>query len=567
MTATSPAPKTTSVAESRRTFEDIPCSIAAAGSALMLWAAFPGNPPPNWDWFAWFALAPLFALVPSRKSPWRLYTSAWLGGLIFWHLTLVWIREIDPDAWLGWVCMAGFLSLWWPGFLWLARNAHRSARLPLVLAAPVAWVGLEYVRAHLLTGFPWYYLAHTQYRRLPLIQISDLTGAWGLSFLIAAVNALIAQGLATFPVRKSLSGYVFDRSWLRSAAVVAVALIAVVGYGTFRLFTAGFRAGPKLALLQSNIPQALKRGGDAATIEAVYRRLVARALSGEERPDLIVWPETSYPYRIVTIDPKLNRADFEKQAVGVQTDTNAAFWKNYGNVVEASLRDWVRETRVPMLIGALSYEFRPAGFRKFNSAVLIEPNRVEFASYHKLHLVPFGEYVPWIDLFPFLIELTPFDRNHVPSLAFGSEPKWFDLHGFRLATAICFEDTVPHVARRFVSEAGTRRPDVLLNISNDGWFGDTAEHENHLAAGVFRAVELRLPLARAVNTGVSALIDGNGEILKSIPRLKEGVLSVSAPLDGRRSAYALLGDWFAQLCLIACVLLLGVRFRRRPASP
>ena len=209
---------------------------------------------------------------------------------------------------------------------------------------------------------------------------------------------------------------------------------------------------------------------------------------------------------------------------------------------------------VPMLVGVLTYDHRATGLSKYNSALLFEPGKTEFQIYHKLHLVPFGEYVPLIQYLPWLTALTPYGSSHAPSLSFGREPKWIDVGPYRVATAICFEDTVPHVVRRFFHEApGGRQPDVLLNLSNDGWFHGSSEHDMHLAASVFRAVENRVPLARAANTGVSAIVDGNGRVLKSLPKLKQDVLAGEVPLDDRVSLYTAWGDWLGLACLAVTI--------------
>src|SRR4051794_18410018 len=170
--------------------------VLGLASALLLWAAFA---PAEWCWLAWGALAPLFLLIPSPRSRGSIYVGAWVGGMAFWLLSIQWVRLTDSDSWLAWVVMAAVLSLWWPGFVLLARLAVRRLGVPLMVAAPVVWVGLEYVRAHILSGFPWYYLAHTQHRILPMIQIADIAGALGLSLLIAFVNAWLVD-LQTLPL-------------------------------------------------------------------------------------------------------------------------------------------------------------------------------------------------------------------------------------------------------------------------------------------------------------------------------------------------------------------------------
>jgi apolipoprotein N-acyltransferase len=207
-----------------------------------------------------------------------------------------------------------------------------------------------------------------------------------------------------------------------------------------------------------------------------------------------------------------------------------------------------------MLVGTLYYDHRPDSFSKFNSAVLFEPLSRTIRSYHKIHLVPFGEFIPFLDALPWLTVFTPYRDGYVPTLTFGREPVTLPLGPYRMAVAICFEDTVPHVIRRFFTESPDgRQPDMLINMSNDGWFQGSAELDMHLAVSVFRTIEHRVPLARAVNTGISALIDGNGEIRDTLPRLTESVLSVTVPLDDRTSLYTRVGDWLGISCLAVTI--------------
>jgi apolipoprotein N-acyltransferase len=221
---------------------------------------------------------------------------------------------------------------------------------------------------------------------------------------------------------------------------------------------------------------------------------------------------------------------------------------------------------IPMMVGSSIYELKPSSFLKFNSAILFRPG-LSNQYYHKLHLVPFGEYVPLLKTFPWLIRLTPYRGTRLHFLDHGKEPTWFDLGPYRLATVICFEDTLPHVVRQFFAEIPDKRqPDVLVNLSNDGWFKSTSEHEMHLAASVFRCVENRVPLARAVNTGISAVVDGNGRIIKTLGKLQRGVLIDTVPLDSRVSFYSQWGDWLGLFCLASTIgmILLGTFSPRLP---
>jgi apolipoprotein N-acyltransferase len=536
--------------------------VTGLASGVLLWFAFP---PADWGWLAWVALAPLFGMIASRRSRTSLYFGSWAGGFAFWLLSIQWVRLSDETAWVAWLAMAAALSLWWPCFLALARLAVLRLRMPLMIAAPVLWVGLEFVRAYVLTGFPWYYLAHSQHRALPLIQIADFAGALGLSFVIAVVNAAWVDLLSLHRRKAPPAGTWLTRPIAVRLAILAVLIASTVGYGAYRLGSSRFRPGPRLALIQSDLLQRYKmeKSNEKRDINreilAVYQRLVDRSVRGPERPDLIVWPETAYPFGFVAIDPELARDTFDHQAHQLAPGSMARDWLGKMEGVSQQLHSWTDQIKVPMMVGSLTYDFHRDGLSKFNSAILFEPGIATVQSYHKLHLVPFGEYVPLIETFPWLTALTPYHGAGavVPSLSFGRMPTWFTLGPYRLAVAICFEDTVPQVVRRFFARpADGRQPDVLLNLSNDGWFHGSSEHDMHLAVSIFRAVENRVPMARAVNRGISAFIDGDGRVLAELPKLHEGVLTRKVPLDDRVSLYSSWGDWVGLSCLAATLALL-----------
>ncbi len=535
-------------------------ALLGLASGIVLWFAFP---PAAWSWLGWVALVPLFLLIKSQRSRAAIYFGAWLGGFAFWLLALNWILCIDATAAVAWVAMAFALSLLWPAFLAITRHAVGRLDLPVMLVAPIVWTAIEYVRAYLLTGFPWYYLAHSQYRQLALIQVADFAGSLGLSLLMAAANAFVADALTLPLLRPTRRGPRLTRPMGRRAVILAVALASTLGYGLFRLRTARFEPGPTVGLIQSSQMQRYRSDSTAEQIVEEFQILIARASRSNPRPTLIVWPETAYPYGYVAIDPQLAPDEFGRQVKALSPEDSAADWLAKRDSINSHLHQWVNAMGIPMVVGSTTYDFRPGGLDKYNSAILFEPEKSTIQSYHKLHLVPFGEYVPLLQTFPWLVALTPYRNGHIPSLTFGGTPSWFDEGKYRYATAICFEDTVPQVTRRLFSEVPDgRSPDVLLNLSNDGWFTTldrdkqvrgSSEHEMHLAVSVFRSVEHRVPLARAANTGISAVIDGNGRIVESLPSGKSDLLVVNVPLDPRTGLYTTLGDWVGLLCLAVTI--------------
>ena len=531
-----------------------PPVLVAAISALLLWFAFP---PADRGYFGWIALAPLFLLVKSDAHPRSLYLGVWAGGGIFWGLAVSWVGYADL---VGLAFLVSFLSITWPLFLFLARLAVRRLKLPLMIGVPIIWVSLEYARMFVLSGLPWYYLAHSQYRYLPIIQISDLAGAWGLSLIMAMVNAWFVD-LYTLPLMSPTpSGPRLTRPQLRRLGFVAVTLFATVLYGSFRLAFSHFRKGPTLALIQTDFPQELKNTASAEEVLDTVGRLVGEAMHAEHPPDLIVWPESSYPPGVVRIDPKTSPEAFVRQAEQLGHGLTPAQWQKRRDETDADLRRVADMNRIPMMVGTITYDFSDLGLNKYNSAILVEPDRAIQHRYHKQSLVAFGEYIPFLKVLPILLRLTPFTDGYVPSLSAGLRPISMESRGVRYAPLICFEDTVPDLARQ--SASGKNPPDVLVNLTNDGWFRGSPEHQAHLAVSVFRSVECRVPLARAVNTGISALIDGDGRIRETIPRETTRVLNVSVPLDDRSSLYLAGGDWLPLGCSAVTLGLIPLAFLR-----
>ncbi|MGE5193158.1 MAG: apolipoprotein N-acyltransferase, partial [Deltaproteobacteria bacterium] len=293
--------------------------VAAGLTALLLWGAFT---PLDFGPLAWLALVPLLALVRVESPPRRMYGMVFAGGLLFWVMSLQWMRLGHPAMYVAWGALSLYLALYFPLFVGLARVAVWRMRVPLTLAAPIVWVGLELLRGYLMTGFSWYYLAHTQYRWTELIQISDLVGAYGVSFLIALVGGCIAEMLPATcfrrlgfsPASTGAAGLqvVSKRGLvLRIAGCLAV-FAGVLGYGYARRSGGEFQPGPRVALVQGNVTSEVKHDPqDWPRIQRRHEYLTGLAV--KEQPDLIIWPETMFRWPLVDIpldvsDEKLQAA-------------------------------------------------------------------------------------------------------------------------------------------------------------------------------------------------------------------------------------------------------------------
>jgi apolipoprotein N-acyltransferase len=315
--------------------------------------------------------------------------------------------------------------------------------------------------------------------------------------------------------------------------------------------------GPQVALVQGSIDIDMKYDPkESDRIFEQYYSLSRQALREHGNLDLIVWPETMFRGPWLSFDK-----DFRPSAEASWTPNEAEA------VSRRNVKRLARALDTPILLGVDSWHYRPAGTDRFNTALLADREGNVVGRYDKCHLVPFGEYVWFAETFPWLYKLTPLAGGSKA----GAGPQSMELGGVRYAPNICYENTIPHLIRRHVAQLRSlgREPDVLVNLTNDGWFWGSAELDMHLACAVFRAIECRKPFLISANTGFSAAIDSTGRILQQGPRRATDVLVGRAGIDRRRSPYLAIGDLPAGLCLALAGLmgLVGMwrwRFGEKP---
>jgi apolipoprotein N-acyltransferase len=519
---------------------------------------------------AWVALVPFVLACSPSVSFVGLAVIAYVISLFYWLGNLYWLAPVTASGWLAF-CL--YTALLWPLLVYGIRFC-RAKKLPLFLCVPVLFVGAERLQGLFLGGFFWRHLSHSQYANITLIQIADIFGAAGISFLIAMVNGLIA-GLALAAGRKKL----LSLTNLLKVIAVCSAVLITFAYGRWRIGQSGkfICDGPLVAAVQSNVPQSVKQSFQAE--ETIFDDLLAESTdclrSGAE---LLVWPET------------MVQANLDPQVLKV---ADASY---EGHDFDRLLREHARDNAW-LLVGA--YGGRPQIFEdgtvrlaaKYNSAFLYTPAGTQSHSrYDKIHLVPFGEFVPFKKscplLYNLLLKFTPYDYDY--SLDYGSQYTVFEVGSlqrpYRFGVMICYEDAVPALARRLaLDDSGTKNVDWLVNISNDGWFVRFDGHKffpstelaQHTAVCVFRAVENRLAVLRSVNTGISCIIDTvgrtrNGFLAGTLPAAAmsrtgcSGWFADRMPLDRRFTFFSKYGQWldfFCAICLIFLIIIPHIRLK------
>jgi apolipoprotein N-acyltransferase len=537
--------------------------LAAIVSGLLAAGAFP---PLDQGWLIWIALVPLLMAVlfsgeNSRRRSLRDLALGYICGLTFFWCCFFWLTTVSA---LGWFVLQFYLALYfavWAWFCGLVRSLKissaptdkwnamlaRAATAPSPAASPwlssahnlffafsvaSAWVALEWTRGWLMSGFGWNGLGVALHANWPIIQISEWTGVAGVSFLVVFCNVILAATAR--------------RLWQESRARVmrphfdlTLSLVAVVA-----VFALGLRAiqmrSPthpvRIGLIQANVSREQKF--DLRSKQQIFdkfERLSRVAMSSLARVDLLIWPESAMPAPVLE----------DRETFGYVTHL-------------------VDSHRVDLLMGAIDEE--PT--RVYNAALLFRRG-ADPQIYRKVHLVPFGEYIPFRHSFPLFAEIA---GEQVPEdFDAGDEITVFDLSydRGRVAPLICFEDTVGELTRRFVLNGA----DLLVTVTNDGWFLHSAGSHQHLANAVFRCVETRRPMARAANTGVTCFVNDLGRITQILrddrgSTFEEGTLAgeVNIPDEPRLTFYVRHGELFAKISTAVAVVILSIRITSRLVS-
>ena len=474
--------------------------------------------PFGFGWLAWVGLIPFILVCRPQANAWRLMWVSFIVWACYWLGNLYWIGIVTIP---GYVLLSLSLGLYWPVLALCVRYCRRK-QWPLFLAAAVLFVGAEAWQGVLYTGFSWLLLGHSQYANTALIQIADIFGALGVSFVVAMVNGLAAELIIDAKKRELLR--VVN---VLKFCIVAIIVSGAVFYGRWRIGqTQRFvRAGPLVGSVQPNVPSNVKESAEAgdAIVSALLERSDACMQAGAK---LVAWPETMVPATL--------NGDY---LVLCEPDSPG---RKYDRLIRQHVKD-----KGYVLVGAHAVNIGLMGLDyvvtdRFNSAFLYRPDgQQDTKRYDKIHLIPFGEFIPFKTSAPFIynlvIHLSPYDYDY--NLTHGREYTIFEMadggETFRFGVLICYEDTDAEVTRRMVlGDDGVKKADWLVNISNDGWY---VMHENsrvlpsvelsqRLAISVFRAVENRVSIFRSVNTGISCVIDSAG-------RIRDGFISGDLPKD------------------------------------
>ena len=502
-------------------------------SGILLVLIFPKF---NLSLLAWVALIPLFLALEGRSLK-ESFSLGFLSGLVSFMGILYWIFPTIVSS--GESKLLGFISLLFLSFylaiyygLFCLLFRYASSKIIdytfILFFAPALWVSLELLRAYLLSGFPWALLGYSQWNFPPIIQISEFTGVYGVSFLIVMVNIVLTQAGRSFGFFRE-EGMVSKAEFKKSALPLALSVVVFLSclvYGLITIPGESFtesRNSPeeksilRIALLQGNIDQYMKWDKKyERMIKDTYGELVERA--AKDNPQLIIWPETALP----------------------------GYLKR-----ESQLQEWVEKvvgkTNAYHIVG--SPEYREGDY--YNAAFLISPRGEILGEYDKMHLVPFGEIVPlrpilspFIGVLSELGDFSPARERKLLHTPFGS-----------FAVLICWEGIFPHLVRKFVKDGA----DYLANITNDAWFLKTAAPFQHFIMSIFRAVENRVSVIRVANTGVSGFIDKYGRIIKKTEIFKRDYLNSSVSRKNQQTFYTNYGDIFAYLCVALSIFFIAWR--------
>ena len=495
--------------------------LLALLSGLLITASFP---PLKTDWLIWISIIPLLIALEdtSPRTAFRLGIIAGLShyiSLIYWIINVIstygGLNFFISIFILLLLCL--YLSVY-IGIFSLLTSTFRHSKIKILFFAGI-WVSLEYIRGLLFTGFPWGLLGYTQYNRLEIAQIADITGVHGLSFIIAAFNVFFFQ-----LILKNKDVFK-NRYFIFETLILIFLAYASIHYGNNCLTRYNVDKPEKpqinIAIIQGNIDQAVKWNEEFQD-KTIYKYINLTQRSYYTKPEIIVWPETAVPL----------------------------FFQD-NNPLSEKIIDLARESNAHLIFGSPAYRRESGNIRYYNRAWHISSEGKISGQYNKNHLVPFGEYVPLKNFLPFVHRLVPAAGD----FSKGESTDPLLLNKNLSGILICYEVIFPEIARSQVLKGAS----ILINITNDAWFGYTSAPYQHLFISIFRAIENRRPVMRSANTGISAIVDPTGRVnIQGRLFTEEVITGRITPEKDVLSFYSRYGDVFAVGILILCLIKISI---------
>jgi len=502
----------------------LPCAITSG----LLWTVI--FPQCNWPFMAWICLIPLLIAI-NHQTPLSAFRTGWICGFCHYITLLYWIAQSlfcysglsYQSSWIALCLLCAYLSCY-PGFFSLI--VHWLCKRPLsMLAIPFIWIAMEYLLSLSNFAFPWELIGYSQYQSLALIQFADITGVYGISAFIVLVNVIICQ-LILFIWHIRWQAQVITQKFIWVIFIMVMFIISgVYFYGIKRIndIEKVSSKAPQVALslVQGNIQQNEKwKKENRLPISLLYLQLSLNEKAALS--DLIIWPETALPYYLMN-----------------------------ENSLKAIIDNGLKKINQPILIGSPSFIEKNNEKKYYNSAYIVNEKGEILDQYDKIILLPFAEYNPIKTYLPFFKpiasteddfskgELTPIKRIQ---------------NKFKPGIQICYEIIFPASTRQLVNQDA----DILINITNDAWFGNTSAPYQHFSMVIYRAIETRRSVVRCANTGISAFIEPTGRIRQKSQIFQRDVLNQKMPILTENSIYVQHGDWLPKMSLILVAFLIVI---------
>ncbi len=500
-------------------------------SGVLLSLSF--EPHPLWP-LAWIALVPFFMAIKKAATRKKAFLYGILTGAVFYFSSVYWIVFAMNNygdvalfsSTLVLILLVLYLSLYFGVFALLFRYLSNMKPLYAAGTLAAAWVSLEVIRGFLFTGFPWMLIGYSQAPFTPLIQVSSLGGVWLVSFLVVFLNLALYF---------TISSYIKNKVFARMPVILGLALIILsVVFGMLRVAAMSNISNVNLldvGILQGNIDQATK--WDLSSKSYIMDKYAGLStLAAKRGAKLIIWPETALPFTAGYDNRGLRKVKEIAKEGGAHLFIGSSYYGEGGGTHEDS-----------------------PGFTLHNSAFLFSPEGEELDRYDKVHLVPFGEYVPLRKMLFFIDKLTYGVGDYSPGL---SGFKTIKMGNFSFGTLICYEAIFPNISAKYVREGA----DFLINITNDGWFGDSPAPHQHFAMSRFRSIETGVPLVRSANTGISAVILPTGEVLSKSLLFTDDVINERVLIGGPKTFFTKFPMLFPLFCFILSSFAFIIIFNR-----